>query len=154
MWTLSLPDHQKHVVSFEVTDFGEEFDVWVQTTEVQLAQVSPGALLERKECFHQCMIVHLENLGHASSHFQMSLGIDQAKKVLQCSEPSTSKHGILRSGHSRIGLAMPACSWNHSSPIRNKVLRSCLLRMCLRRSKVCCTPRSAARSRAPMPECF
>jgi hypothetical protein len=43
--------------------------------------------LERKECFHHCMIVLSENLGCASHshHFQMHLGIDRAEEVLQCS---------------------------------------------------------------------
>jgi hypothetical protein len=86
-WTSTLPAFRKHFISFEVIDFGEEFNIQVQTTEVQSVQVFPGVLLERKECFHQCMIVLLENLGHAS-HFQMCFGINQAKEVPQCSEPS------------------------------------------------------------------
>jgi hypothetical protein len=74
-----LPDFRKHVISFEVTDLGEEFDVWAQTTEVQSVQVLSGALFERKECLHQCVIVLLENLGH-TFHFQMCLGIDRAEE--------------------------------------------------------------------------
>jgi hypothetical protein len=39
------------------------------TDEVQSVQVFPHVLLEgKKECFHQCMFVLSENLGHAS-HF-------------------------------------------------------------------------------------
>jgi hypothetical protein len=37
--------------------------IGAEDTEVQLAQAFPGALLERKECFHQCMIVLLDEFG-------------------------------------------------------------------------------------------
>jgi hypothetical protein len=39
---LSLPDVRKHVVSFKVANFGEEFDVQAQATAVQSVQVFPS----------------------------------------------------------------------------------------------------------------
>ena len=57
--------------------------------------------------------------------------IDHQRKFPSDLNHPTSKYGIARVGYSRIGLAMPACSWNHWSPMRNSVLKSWLRYRCV-----------------------
>jgi hypothetical protein len=73
----------------------------VQATEIQLVQVFPSVLLECKECSINAWLFLQRIWGTCSISKCLSALIEQRKFCSALNHP-TSKHEILRSGHSRI----------------------------------------------------